>query len=158
MDRHMCIAFFRFPFVNLAHITLRFLIAFFPDDALNPPSSSPPPRSRQHIYVAGIALSTSGRHFSSSSKHHPRSIIIRPRQTKGPSYSPSTSSTRTTPATSNPSHTHQHHCERDYDYDPIRCRSTVVMALFAYVIMSHYNPTVTSNRHPKLAGYLEVWG
>jgi len=32
----------------------------------------------------------------------------------------------------NPSHTHHHHCEHCYDYEPIRCRSTVVIALFAY--------------------------
>jgi len=29
-------------------------------------------------------------------------------------------------------------------YDPITCRSTGVIALFAYVIMSHDNPTITS--------------
>jgi len=92
MHRHVRIAFFRFPFVN-------FLIAFFPDDALNPPSSSPPPYPRRHVFVAGIAVSTSGHHFSSSCKHHPPSTIICPRQTTGPSYSPSTPSMCTTPAT-----------------------------------------------------------
>jgi len=99
VHRHARIAFFRFPFVNLAHLTPRFLIDFFPDDALNPPSSSPLPRPRRHVFAAGIAVSTSDHHFSSSSKHHPRSIIICPRQTTGPSYLPSTSSTYTTPAT-----------------------------------------------------------
>jgi len=66
MRRHMHIAFFRFPFVNS-----RFLIAFFPDDALNPPSSPPPPHPRRHVLVAGIAVSTTGHHSSSSFKHHP---------------------------------------------------------------------------------------
>jgi len=101
MHRHVRITFFRFPFVNLAHITSSFLIAFLPDDALNPPSSSPPPYPRRHVFMAGIAMSPSGYHFSSSSKHHPRSIIVCLRQTTGPSYSPSTSSTCTTPATRN---------------------------------------------------------
>jgi len=66
MHRHVRIAFFRFPFVNLAHITSRLLIALCPiqpDDALNPPSSSPPQYPRRNIFVAGIALSTSGHHF-----------------------------------------------------------------------------------------------
>jgi len=88
MHRHVRITFFRFPFVNLAHITSH---SFFPDDALNPPSSSPPPYPRRHVLAA--ALSPSGHHFSSSSKYHPRSIIICPRQTTGPSYSRSTPST-----------------------------------------------------------------
>jgi hypothetical protein len=55
---------------------------------------------------------------------------------------------------SNPSprHTHQHHCERCYDYGPFMCHSTVTMALFAYVIVSHGNSRVASNtnRHPTL--------
>ena len=102
MHRHVRIALFRFPFVNLAHLTSRFLIAFFPDVALNPPSSSPPPRPRRHVFVAGIAVSTSGHHSSSSSKHHPRSIIICPRHMTEPRYSLSTSSTCTTPATRSP--------------------------------------------------------
>jgi len=67
---HVRIAFFHSSFVNLAHIASRFLIAFFPDDTLNPPSP------RRHVLVAGIAVSTTGHHSSSSSKHHPRSIII----------------------------------------------------------------------------------
>jgi len=32
----------------------------------------------------------------------------------------------------NPRHTQHHHCEHCYDYEPIRCRSTVVIASFAY--------------------------
>ena len=44
----------------------------------------------------------------------------------------------------NSSHTHRHHCERCYNYDPILCRSTVVIALFAYGVVSHDNSTVTS--------------
>ena len=39
----------------------------------------------------------------------------------------------------NPYQTHPHHCERCYDYDPIRCRSTVAIALSAFVIVSHNN-------------------
>jgi len=53
MYRHVCTAFFRFPFVNLAHLISRFLIAFFPDDALNPPSP-PLPLPRRHVFAAGI--------------------------------------------------------------------------------------------------------
>jgi len=34
-----------------------------PDDALNPPSSSPPPYPRRHAFVAGIAVSTSAINF-----------------------------------------------------------------------------------------------
>jgi len=125
---------------------------FFPDDALNPPSSSPPPHPRRHVFIAGIAVSTSGHQFSSSSKHHPRSIIVCLRQTTGPSFvakhvkyvhNASDSQRNSNP---NPSHTHQQHYERCYDYDPIRCRSAVVIALLAYVIVSHHNSTVTSNR------------
>jgi len=138
-----------------------FLNLFFPANALNPPLS-PPPYPRRRVFFAGIAVSTSGLHSPSSSKHHPRSIIICPRQTTGPSYLPSTPSTYTTPATRNSTATptqvplNQHHCERCYDYDPVRCHSTVVIALFAHVIVSHYNPTVTSNRRPTLARYLSV--
>jgi len=51
-----------------------------------------------------------------------------------------------------PSHTHQHHCERCYDYDPNRCRSTVAITLFTFVIVSHHN----SPRHPTLARYLSA--
>ena len=81
MHLHVRISFFYSSFVNLAHIASCFLIAFFPDDALNPRSSSPPPHPRRHVLLTGIAVSTSGHHSSSSSKHHPRSIIICPRQT-----------------------------------------------------------------------------
>jgi len=94
MHRHVCIAFFRFPFVNLAHITYRVLIAVFPNDAL----ISPPLYLRRHVIVAGIPVSTSGHHSSSSSKHHRRSIIICPRQTIGPSYLLITPGTCTMPA------------------------------------------------------------
>ena len=62
-------------------------------------------------------------------------------RTTGPSKSPSTSSMCTTPATRCPTatQTHQHHCERCYNYDPIKCRSPIVVALFAFVIVSHSN-------------------
>ena len=93
MHRHVRVAFFRFPFVNLAHIS-RFLITFFPDDALNPPSPLPLPYPRRHI-----AVSTSSHLLPSSSKHHPRSILICPRQMAGPSSSPSTQSTCIAPET-----------------------------------------------------------
>jgi len=33
---------------------------FFLDDALNPPSSSPPPHPHRHVFAAGIAVSTPG--------------------------------------------------------------------------------------------------
>jgi len=46
----------------------------FLDDALNPPSS-PPPRPRRHVFVASIAVSTSGHHYPPF-KHHPRFIIL----------------------------------------------------------------------------------
>jgi len=88
-----------FPFVNLAHPNIALSHCFFPNVALDPPSSSPPPYPCRHVFVASIAVSTSVHHFSSSSKHHPWSIIICPRQMTGPSYSPSTSSTCITPAT-----------------------------------------------------------
>jgi hypothetical protein len=50
------------------------------------------------------------------------------------------------------SHAHQHHYERCYDYDPFRCRSTVTIALFAYVIVNDDSSRVASNtnRHPTL--------
>jgi len=99
VHRHVLIAFLRFPFVNLAHPNITVSHCLSPNVALNPPSSSPSPYPRRHVFVASIAVSTSGHHFSSSSKDHPWSIIICPRQTTGPSYSPSTSSTRITPAT-----------------------------------------------------------
>jgi len=100
MHRHVRVAFFRFPSVNGSH-SIALLIALFLDDALNPPSPPPPPRPCRHVFVAGIAVSTPGHHFSSSSKHHPGSIIIFPRQTTGPSYSSSTQSTCTTPSARN---------------------------------------------------------
>jgi len=89
-----------FPICPLGSHTSRFLIAFFPDDALNPPSSLPP-YPRRHVFVPGIAVSTSGHHFSSSLEHHLRSIICL-RLMTGPSHSPSTSTTCTTPATRSP--------------------------------------------------------
>jgi len=121
-----------------------------PRDVLNPLSLSPPPYPRQHVFVAVacIAVSTSGHSFSSSSKHHLRSIIIYPQQTTGPSYKHlnhvHNSSDSRRNSSFNPSHTHQHYCERCYDYGPIRCHSTVVIALFAYAVVSHDNSTVTS--------------
>jgi len=101
MRRHVRIAFFRFPFVNLAHITSSLLVAVFPDDALNLPSPSPLPHPRRHVFVAGIAVSTSGHMFP-----------LPPNTTRGPllyaydrqrdqATSPSTSGTCTTPATRN---------------------------------------------------------
>jgi len=156
--RHVRIAFFRFPFCQHDSHSIALLITIFLDDALNPPLPPPPPCPRRHVFVAGIAVSTPGHHFSSVSKHHPRSIIIFPRQTARPSYSPSTPRTCTTSSTRNATATptHQHHYERCYDYDPIMCRSTVVVALFEYVIVSHNDSTVTSNRHPTLTGYSSV--
>ena len=90
-----------FPICQLGSDNITPSHCSFPDGPLNPPSSSPPLYPRRHVFVASIAPSTSLHHFSSSSKHHPRSIIIYPQQTTGPSYSLSASSTCTLPATRN---------------------------------------------------------
>jgi len=55
MHRHVRITSFRFSFVNLAHITLSLLAAFFPDDALNLPSSSPR-RTDVDTYSSPVSL------------------------------------------------------------------------------------------------------
>jgi len=70
---------------------------YFPacsDEALNPPCIiTSATRLRRHAFIAGVAVST-----SCQPKHRPRSTINCPRRTTGPSKSPSTSSTCTTPA------------------------------------------------------------
>ena len=48
----------------------------------------------------------------------------------------------------NPSHTHQHHCKRRHGYYPVGRRSTVVIALFAFVLVSNANSTSTSKGRP----------
>jgi len=55
----------------------------------------------------------------------------------------------------NPSNTPPAPC---YNYDPIRCRSTVDLALFAYVIVSHYSPIASSNRRLTICRLPEVAG
>jgi len=91
--------FFRFPFVHLTHITLLFLIAFRFVPCSNPSCIiTSATHSRGHAFVAGVTVSTSCHHFSSLSKHHPLFTIHCPRQTTGPSKSPSSSCTCTAPA------------------------------------------------------------
>jgi hypothetical protein len=121
-----------FPIVNLAHIyNITLSHCFFSDDALNPSCII---ASVAHAFVPGIAVSTSGHHF----KPHPLSTIICPRRTIGPSLFA------------------EHVRHVDNANDPLRnsnpnttatlsgCRSSDVMALFKYVIVSHDNSTVTS--------------
>ena len=87
------------------------------------------------------------------------------RRTTGPSKSPSTSSmlhdgSNSLPNSNpNPSQTHQHHCERCYDPDPIRCRSAIVIALFAFVIVSHnsHSPQVDALHSLDACRSPEVW-
>jgi len=71
-----------------SHIHQAFSLLFFPmtlsESTLPSPSSLPHPR--RHVFVAGIAVSTSRHLVSSSSKHHPWSIILCLRQTTGSSY------------------------------------------------------------------------
>ena len=67
MHRHVRIAFFRFPFVNLAHITsLSYCFSTYPDDALNNPRIiARATHFHQHAFVACVGVSTTGLHFSS---------------------------------------------------------------------------------------------
>ena len=144
MHRHVRIA-FRFPFVNLAHITSRCLIAFlFPADV------------RTHSHHRHRPVYT---YSSPVSLCQPLAIIfpLPPNTTRGLLFyvydrqqdqvtSPSTSSTSPTPRTrdtTNPSHSPAP-LRAPLLHDPIRCRSTVVIALFAYVIVSHDKSIVTS--------------
>jgi len=120
MHRHVRVAFFRFPFVNLSHITSHLLVAFFTDDALNPPSSARPPHPRRHLFVAGIAISTSGHHFYSSSNHHrgPLFYVADDRSKLPAEHAKHAHNASDSQRNSNPnsSRTHQHHCERFHDY------------------------------------------
>ena len=115
-----------FPIVNLAHITLRFLIAFLTYIPMTHLTSSPSRRRWCHCVNRSLfflsldrcPLSTDDRtkQLAEHVKH-----VHNPQRDGNPS----------------PKQTHQHHCEHCYDYVPTRCRSTVVMALFTFVIMSH---------------------
>ena len=146
MHRHVRIAFFRFPLVNLADMILRFchcLSTYFDDNS--PYIIACAIHSHRHTFVAGVGLSTSGHHSSSLFAHRtPPTVhfivcLLRP---TGPSKSPSTSSSYTTPATrsaTNLNHAHQHHCEHRYDYDPVRCPTTPVTVLFVLAFVSHDN-------------------
>ena len=81
MHRHVRIDFFGFPFVNLAHITSRFLIYFstYSDDTPNSPyiiTSATHPR--RHAFVTSAVVLIPGHHFSSLYKYRPLSTIICP--------------------------------------------------------------------------------
>jgi len=71
---------------------------FFPDDALNPPCIIAFATGAS-THSSPVSLSQPPAIISSLSKYRPLSTIICPRRTRGPNYSPSTSSTCTTPAT-----------------------------------------------------------
>jgi hypothetical protein len=146
MHRHVGIACFRFPFVNLAHIMSRFLIAFF--DALN----SPCVRTCVDTYSSPASLCPSRIppvvHYNLSTTDDRTKLLdehVKHVHTAN-------NSQRTSSGNRSASHIHQHHYERCYDYDSFRCRSTVTIALFAYVIVNHDNSRVASNtyRHPAL--------
>jgi len=113
--------------------------------------------SCRHLFAAGIAVSTSGHYFSSSS-NRARSIIICPRQTTGPRYTPITSSRCTMLATRN----------ETAAPTPVTHTSTIVSAAttmghqvslcrcHSLVRVRRREPRhspITSNRHPT-----QVWG
>jgi len=155
----MCVSPSFVPICQLGSHNIALLIAFFPDDAHAP---NPP----------CIIASTAG--ASTHSSPYCR-VNLRPsfslslRTPPAVQYHLSTTDDRTKlvakhvkhvhnaktlPRNSNPHprHTHQHHCERYYDYDLNWCRSTVAIALFTFVIVSHHN----SPRPPTLARYLSA--
>ena len=137
MHRHVCIAVFRFPFVNLADITSRCSSTYFDDNS--PYVITSTVNSHRHAFIAGVGVPTSG----------PIVSLLSSRTTRSPLYCLSTANNRTKRIAEhakrvhnasnsrrnddpNPNHAHQHHCERRYDCDPVRCPSTVVIALFAF--------------------------
>jgi len=162
MHLHVRIAFFHSSFVNLAHMASRFLIVFIPDDALNPPSSSPPLHPRRHVLVAGIAVSTTDHHSSSSPAVHcylsTTDDVTKLLAEHVKHVHNASDSQRSSNSNAGPTHTHQHNCERCYDYDPIRCHSTVVITLFAYVIVSHSHPRMDTLRSLAICRLPEVLG
>ena len=116
---------------------------FFPDDALNPPSSSPPPYPHHHCvnlrpsFLPFFQTPPAVHYYLSTTGDRTKLLTEHVKHV----YNASNSQRNSDPS---PSHTHQHHCECCFDYDPIKCCSIVVIALFAYVIVSHDNSTVTS--------------
>ena len=88
------------------------------------------------------------------------STAVHFRRATGPS-KPSTCTTASKPQRNSNPNPKQTHCEHCYDYDSIRCRSTVVMALFAFVIASHdtsHSPQIDTLPPPDARRSPEVWG
>ena len=143
-----------FPIVNLAHITLRFLIACLTCTPMTHLTSSPSRRRRCPV--------STGYYFSCLST----ALDLHFRGTTGPSHSPSTSSICTTPATRSatasatqikPTRTTANAATT---MTP-RCRSTVVKALFAFVIVSHdtsHTPQIDTSPPPDACRSPGVWG
>ena len=127
------------PILNFAHRTLRFLIAFliYIPMARLTSSSSRQRRCRcvnRPLFFLSLdrcPLSTDDRTKQLAEHLKYAHNASKPQRNSNP----------------NPNQTHPRHCERCYDYDPIRCRSTVVTALFAFFIVSH-DASHSSNRHP----------
>ena len=140
------------PIVNLAHVILRFLIAFLAYIPMAHLTSSPSRRRRCHcvnrplffLSLDRSPLSTDSRtkQLAEHVKHARNASKSRPNNNP------------------NPNQTYPHHCKRCYDYDPMRCRSTVVIALFAFVIANHNNshpPQVDALHSLDACQSSEVW-
>jgi hypothetical protein len=149
MHRHVCIACFRIPFVNL--LTQRHTFSFaFSDDALN----SPCIRTCIDTYPSPVSLCPSqippAVHYYLSTTDDKAKLLAE--HVKHAHNANNSQRNRNRNRNRSASHTHQHHYERCYDYDSFRCRPTVTIALFACVIVNHDNSRVASNtnRHPTL--------
>ena len=111
---------------------------------ISPASSTT--HSRRRAFVIGVGVSS----FSSLFKHRPLFSILfvysgRQDETDGRVRQERVQNQQ--PSNRNPNHTHQRHCEDCYDYDPVRCPSTVVIALLAFIIVIHDYSTLTTNEH-----------
>jgi hypothetical protein len=140
------------PFVDLAHLTSRFLIAFFSDEALNPPCtiafSAPASTHIRRWYRCGNLANP-------NIARCPLLFVYDERQDQATRRArQACAECQRLAANSNPnrSHTHQRY------HDDLRCRSTVVIALFELIISSHDNSTLITIRSVEVCRSPEVWG
>ena len=124
MHRHVHIAVFRFPCVNVVHITSCLPIALLSESTFIIASAVPTPIRIRRQYRS-VTLRPSFflflqtppviYYYLSTTDHRTKLLAEHAKQ----AHNASDSQRNSNP---NPNHTYQHHCERCYDYDPSRCR------------------------------------